>query len=853
MIMKQDASHSPLVRRTPPDSAARAAEQRLRLVIDAAPNAMVMANAEGDITLANAQATRLFGYTQEELLLLKVEDLVPERIRSVHHSFREDFFANPDTRPMGAGRDLYGRRKDGREVPIEIGLNPLRTDEGLFVLASIIDISERKHAEERFRLMVEAAPNAMLIVNPQGIITLVNSQAEKLFGYTRQELLGSLIETLVPEEVRPRHPRLRDSFFAAPKARYMGAGRDLFGVTKSGKKIPVEIGLNPIETPDGMLTLASIIDITERKRVEYLSRQEHSNLLRQSILGSIPFSVIAIDLEGRIITTNPATERMLGYTRDEMVDQNAVELLHLPQEIQRHAAHLSQELGTEVTADHNAIIAKARHGMQDESEWTYLRKNGERIPVQLNITALHDDDGKLTGFLKVAYDISERKRTEAFIMRMAHHDALTGLPNRVLLMDRLEMAIKHAHKNQELVGVLLLDLDHFKRVNDSLGHHAGDQLLIALSKRLEQELREDDTLARLGGDEFVIVLPEIESRESMQLAVDRILQRIAFPVVVDEQELMVTPSIGGAIYPLDGRDAQTLIKNADAAMYSAKAAGRSNAQWFNEEMLRLNREKLQLTSALKPALDSDQFHLVYQPEICLRTGRIIGLEALIRWQHPELGNITPEQFIPLAEESGLILPIGEWVLKTACMEVARLSKEVGQTLEVAVNVSPRQLQQKNWIDQIKNALAISGLPPTRLELEITEGMLIQNPQESADLLREVRRLGVSVVIDDFGTGYSSLSYLTRFPIDKLKIDRGFVRDLTVDVNDAAIVDAIIAMSHSLGLTVLAEGVETEDQLRYLRERNCNEAQGYLFSPAVRADKVAATLTAIAQTVPWVKG
>lgn len=827
-------------------TSAHSAEDRLRLVIDAAPNAMLMADEEGHITLVNIQATKLFGYTSEELLSLKVEDLIPKGIRAEHRHYRHDFFSAPDTRSMGTGRDLYGLCKNGKKIPIEIGLNPLRTDEGLFVLASIIDISERKHAEERFRLMVEAAPNAMLIVNKEGAITLVNSQAEKLFGYSRHELLGKMIETLVPADVRAKHPRLRGNYFNAPSARYMGAGRDLFGVTKSGKKIPVEIGLNPIETVEGTLTLASIIDITERKRVEYLSRQEHTNLLRQSILDSIPFSVIAIDLKGDIIAANPAAARMLGYSRDEMVGKNAATLLHVADEINQHAARLSRELGIEVLPDHDAIIAKARLGMEDESEWTYLRKNGERIPVQLNITALHDDDGELSGYLKVAYDISDRKRTEAFILRMAHHDSLTGLPNRVLLMDRLEMAIKQARKNGELVGVLLLDLDHFKRVNDTLGHHVGDQLLIAMSNRLQRYLRDADTLARLGGDEFVIVLPEVVSQEAMQQAVDRIVSQIAQPIKVGEREMLVTPSVGGAVFPSDGNDAQTLLKNADAAMYSAKAAGRNNAQWFNEDMLRQNKEKLQLTSALKPALESDQFRLVYQPEICLKTGRIIGLETLIRWRHPTLGEIAPDKFISLAEETGLILPIGEWVLTKACSDVVRLNKEHGLNLEVAVNVSPRQLQQAGWIGQIRKALEASGMPGTSLELEITEGMLIQNPKESTDLLHEVRALGVRVVIDDFGTGYSSLSYLTRFPIDKLKIDRTFVRDLTVDTTDAAVVDAVIAMAHSLGLKVVAEGVETVEQLTYLKERNCDEAQGYYFSPAISAEEIPDAIERIAE-------
>ena len=704
----------------------------------------------------------------------------------------------------------------------------------------------RAKAEERFRLMVEAAPNAMIMVNREGKITLVNAQTEKLFGYTREELIGQLVDILVPIKTRPGHPKLRDSFFAAPKARSMGIGRDLYGVTKSGTEVPVEIGLNPIETPEGLFTLASIIDISERKHAEILSRLLHTNILRQSILDSVPFSIIAIDTLGTIIAVNPATERMLGYTGQEMVGKDVVALINIPEEIERHAAEMSQQFGTTVVPDYNVIIAKADLGIPDESEWTYRCKDGSLLPVHRSITSLKDETGKVSGFLKVAYDITERKRTEDFVLHMAQHDALTGLPNRVMLMDRIDMGIKRARRSNSRVGVLMMDLDHFKRVNDTLGHHVGDQLLIAVTQRIQAGLRESDTLARLGGDEFVVVLPDISSREEMQRVIDTIMQHVSTPIPIGEQQLLITPSLGGCLFPDDGLDANTLLKNADTAMYVAKAAGRSNSQWFSEEMLKQTQENLSLTNALKPALDENQFNIHYQPEISLKTGQMIGMEALIRWKHPTRGNISPERFISLAEETGLILPIGDWVLSAACHEAVRLCQQLGVPLQLAVNVSPRQLQQKNWIDQISRALKESGLPATSLELEITEGTLIQNPDECAAMLREIRALGVRVVIDDFGTGYSSLSYLTRFPIDKIKIDRSFVRDLVVDAADAAIIDAVIAMAHSLKIVVIAEGVETPEQLAYLSQRGCDEVQGYYFSPAVLPSEIPALFRSISE-------
>lgn len=836
-----------LAQRTPAQELLGPELPMLQLVIDAAPNPMLMMSEAGAIILVNNQAEKLFGYGRDELLELQVEDLIPERYRAGHAHMLRSFMAAPSTRPMGARRDLYARCKDGSEVPVEIGLHPVQKGDALLVFASIVDISERKHAEQRFRLMVEATPSAMLIVNRQSDITLVNSQVERLFGYGRAELIGANVEMLIAPSFRMAFSSLRnDFFFATPKPSVTGEQRELLGLTKDGGEIPVEIRLTPIETHEGLVSLVSIVDLTERKRAEQLALAEHSHQLRQSILDSIPFSVIAMDLDGRVTTCNPATVNMLGYRREELVGKNAALLLHLPDELERYAVRVSYELNIAVAADHTALIAKARQGNSDENEWTYRRKDGSQIPVQVSIAPLRDRNDNITGYLTVAYDISDRKRAEAAILRMAHHDALTGLPNRVLLMDRLQMAIKQAQKDQQLVCVLLLDLDHFKRINDSLGHHVGDSLLIALSRRLQSHLRDGDTLARLGGDEFMIILPDAKSRESIQSAVDRIVAHVATPVTVGEHELLVTTSVGGALYPIDGLDARTLIQHADSAMYAAKAAGRNNAQWFNEAMLRQSQHKLQLSNSLRAALESEQFHLVYQPKVSLRTGEITGLEALIRWEHPTLGNIPPDQFIPFAEESELIVPIGEWVLRRACGEIMQLQSMLGRPLNIAVNVSPRQLQHGNWIAQIKQALKESGLPGTSLEVEVTEGMLIQNPKDSADLLEDVRGLGVRVVIDDFGTGYSSLSYVTRLPVDKLKIDRAFVRDLTIDTNDAAVVDAIIAMSHSLGLTVIAEGVETQEQLQYLQSRNCDEAQGYYFGPVVTIDEVPKMLEAAAQ-------
>ncbi len=626
-------------------------EQHFRLVIEAAPNAMIMVNGEGVIVLINSQTEKLFGYNRLELLGRSVETLVPERFRGHHGHSREGFFARPDTRAMGAGRDLYGLKKDGSEVPIEIGLNPLHLPDGTFVLASIIDITERKRAEERLRLVVEAAPNAMLMVNRNGCMVLLNSQAEKLFGYSRRELLGRPIEILIPARFRAHHAQHRGSFFARPDTRAMGAGRDLYGLRKDGSEVPIEIGLNPLHTAEGDFVLASVIDITERLNAEKLLRITQADSLRQSILDSLPFSIIATNTDGTILAANPAAERLLGYPKQELVGQPAV-VMHDQAELDQRAGELSQQVGTDIPPNFQVIVASGSRDAADEREWTYLRKDGSRLPVNVAITAMRDDGGRVNGFLKVAYDITQRKHAEAYIRHMAHHDALTALPNRALLLDRLGMAIRHAQRHELQVAVLMMDLDHFKRVNDLLGHPIGDQLLLTISQRLRRCVREVDTVARLGGDEFVLLLTEVRRREDLLPVIDQVMQSVSAPMLIEGHELLVTPSIGACLYPADGADATSLLKYADTAMYQAKAAGRSNFQWFSQAMLQQTKDKLALGSALRRAIESRELSIHYQPEVSLREGRVTGLEALLRWQGLQEGPVPPQRLHPVGPQPG---------------------------------------------------------------------------------------------------------------------------------------------------------------------------------------------------------
>ncbi|GAC1383391.1 MAG: EAL domain-containing protein [Marmoricola sp.] len=807
-------------------------DQRFRLVVEATPNAMVMVDQTGRIVLVNKQTELLFGYSRAELLSMTVEDLLPVGLRERHPDFRAEYGKAPRTRTMGAGRDLYGRRKDGSEVPVEIGLNPLNTEEGSFVLASVIDITERKRAEERLSQMIEAAPNAMVMVNQRGEIVLVNSQTEISFGYTREELLAMRVEQLIPDRFRQGHHGYRSRYFSDPDRREMGAGRELFGRRKDGSEIPIEIGLNPIQISDERLVLASIIDITERLRAQRDETANRIDQLRRSILDSLPFSIIATDPDGTIVTANPAAEKLLGYPSSELVGSPIHRVHGAPDRDQRRG-----NWPPEPTMD------------DDGQESIYQRRDGARVPVNEAFAPIQDENGMTRGFLTVAYDITKRKQAQDEVKHLAHHDVLTDLPNRTLLLEHLAEEMRRADRQGTELAVLLLDLDHFKRINDSLGHHIGDELLLQLASRLAQSVRDDDLVSRLGGDEFVIVLGNLEHDAPLAGRLEELMQQVSSAVHIHGHELTVTPSIGGALYPRDGADAATLLKNADTAMYHAKAVGRSNYQWFSAAMLDETNDKLALSSALRLALGAGELAVVYQPQIALATGEVVGVEALARWFSPQHGAVGPDRFIPIAEDSGLIGQLGEWVLRQACADIPALSKSLGRSLKVAVNVSPRQFARGDFFSTLIRAIEESDLDPHNLELEITEGILMENPSDVIDSLHSIRERGIGIVVDDFGTGFSSLAYLTRFPIDKIKIDRSFINDLLADQADAAIVDTIIVMAHTLGMSVVAEGVETAEQERYLIARRCDEVQGYRYSQGVPVGDLAGAIEFTASLFP----
>ena len=490
-------------------------------------------------------------------------------------------------------------------------------------------------------------------------------------------------------------------------------------------------------------------------------------------------------------------------------------------------------------------------GQAQTCELRLRRANGDVFWAQLCATAAAETTGgPLLGRVTLT-DISERKQAERELEQLAHYDALTGLPNRLLFTDRLQQAVAHAARHKRMVGVALLDLDQFKKVNDSLGHATGDALLRQASERLRAVLRPNDTVARLGGDEFTLVFADMAQVDDATLVLQRIRQSFEAPFRVNNHDLFITASIGVALFPSDDRDIEALLRNADVAMYRAKESGRNTWQFYAADMTVKAQENLAIEHALRGAVERGELALHYQPQLSLATGRIIGVEALARWRHPQLGEIDPDRFIPIAEESGLIVPLGEWALRTACAQAVRWHDAGCAPLRMAVNLSSRQLREENFPETVERILHETRCPAAMLEFELTEGMLLKQTESSVSALDKLNKMGVRFAIDDFGTGYSNLAYLRRFPLGALKIDQSFVRDIATDSDAAAIVRAIITMARELGMPVVAEGVETREQMEFLHTHGCDAVQGYYLSHPQPAEAIVELLKdSIVRGKPW---
>jgi diguanylate cyclase (GGDEF)-like protein/PAS domain S-box-containing protein len=572
----------------------------------------------------------------------------------------------------------------------------------------------------------------------------------------------------------------------------------------------------------------SLRNIIQRKAVEESLYLEKTRA--EITLNSISDAVIGTDMSGNVDYLNVAAENMTGWTREEARGHPIAEVMQIINGTTRESERNPVEL-----------VLQLDRPMDLTAGTVLIRRDGKEAPIEDSAAPIHDLNGQIAGAVIVFHDISVAQAMRVKMTHLAHHDFLTNLPNRVLLNDRITQAISLAKRRGTHLAVLFLDLDNFKRINDSLGHETGDKLLQSVALRLSACVRASDTVSRLGGDEFVVLVTEDKYAEDAALTADKILAALAAPHAVDKHELHVTTSIGISIYPTDGEDTETLIKNADTAMYHAKEKGRDNYQFFTREMNVRAVERQVIESHLRHALERQEFVLHYQPKVNLATGAIAGAEALLRWMHPDWGVVLPERFVPIAEDCGLIVPIGRWVLREACAQARRWEDAGLKPASIAVNVSALEFSREDFVEGVRAILSETGLEPRCLQLEITESVLMRDAGSSTAILQQLKDMGVQLAVDDFGTGYSSLSYLHLFPIDVLKIDGSFVQDIGSINGNGSIVSAVIAMGASLKQRVIAEGVEKPGQLAFLKAQRCEEGQGYFFSRPLVAEEFAALL------------
>jgi diguanylate cyclase (GGDEF)-like protein/PAS domain S-box-containing protein len=667
--------------------------------------------------------------------------------------------------------------------------------------------------------LIEAVPQPIFFKDAEGHYLGVNAAWEKFFGIPRKQFIGKSVFELYPDDqaLAMRHHARDQELFGRPGSQSYEAAI----AAADGNVHHTIYNKATFNKPDGSVAglIGTITDVSGLKEAEAALRKSEERFRDLTELSSDWYWEQDADFRFTEISSNV---RKVGLDADENIGKTRWDMERV-----------------RMTEEERQAQKKLMEAHQPFHNFVYQRTdaNGNLHTISTSGRPIFDEEGRFTGYRGTGTDITEQKKIEDQIRHMAQHDALTGLPNRILLHDRIGQAIAQARRDGRVAAILVIDLDRFKNVNDSLGHQVGDGLLRTVAERLVACVRGTDTVARMGGDEFVVVLAELRQAEDAGQVAQKMLAALPQPINIDGHELRVTTSIGICAYPHDGEDAETLMRNADAAMYHAKESGRNNFQFFTRQMNIAANQRLLLEKDLRLALEREEFTLCYQPQLDLKTGGIVGFEALIRWPHAQRGMVAPMEFIPLAEETGLIVPIGEWVLRRACMQ-ARSWQTLGYPrLQVSVNCSAQQFRLEGLVDMVARTLRETGLPASSLELELTESIIVEHTEHVMARFKALDEMGVKLSIDDFGTGYSSLGYLKRFPIHELKIDRSFVRDVGTDPDDAAIVSAIIVMAHGLGLQVVAEGVETAEQLAFLKKVGCDWAQGYYFSRPLPAEEI----------------
>lgn len=801
------------------EEALRASEERWKFALEGSGDGVWDYNFQTHEVVSSKRYKEMYGLTEHE-----DEDVVSRWENRVHPDDKPRLMAElraylEGNAPSAFSAEYRMRCSDGSwKWILDRAVLVSRTEDGkpLRMIGTHTDITERKQLQmQQLMMVLDCSSEAALLVKKDGVIRFANDAAKRLFGYNSEdELLGNSVEALVPAHVRVGHGALRAEYMHNPRPRPMGGNKQLFAARKDGSEFPVEISLSPIEIDNQAFVIAGVVDITERKRVE------REMQLAAMVYRAIGEAIMVADADNRIVAVNPSFTLLTGYTEQEAVGQTT-KLLKSGRHTKDFYWRMWQSL--------------ERTGHWQGEIWN-RRKSGEYYLEWLVINTVYDDNGVVLRRVAMFSDVTDQKRAEQTIWQQANFDPLTGLPNRRMFHDRLEQEIKKAHRSGLSLALLFLDLDHFKEINDTLGHGMGDLLLKEVAKRISSCARESDTVARLGGDEFTAILSEVDDFGSIARIAQDILRILADPMQLDDETIYISVSIGITLYPEDATTVEELVKNADQAMYAAKRHGRNCYSYFTSVMQETAQARMRLIGDLRNALIGNQFQVYYQPIVELATGAVHKAEALIRWHHPARGLISPVEFIPVAEETGMIVDIGDWVFQEAMRQAAQWRTLHDPVFQISINKSPVQFLREDdtkavWADYLKEL----GLPGQSIVIEITEGLLLDTSVTVTDKLLAFRDAGVQVALDDFGTGYSSLSYLKKFDIDYIKIDKSFICNLAPGSSDMALSEAIIVMAHKLGLKVIAEGVETAEQRDLLIAADCDYAQGYLFSRPMPAE------------------
>lgn len=811
------------------EQALRKSEGQLRALSEAAFEAIFIS--ENGICLGqNRAAEKMFGYPLEEAIgKPAIEWVGPEYRELVRQRM-----ASGTTEPY----EIVALRKDGSTFPAEVRGRDMLYQDRMVRFTALQDITERrnvelslKHTNTLLHAVIDQAPFAIMLAegtNQDWNVTLVNQEIQRITGvsdeqqqkirYVQGELINTESRTWQMEEPDGRVLDVRETpLVRAMVEEHATRSKEVIFRRADGSETYVLANASPIYGDDGrqIAAIFTSADITEHKQTEETIRTL-SQAMEQS-----PVSIVITDLDGRIEYVNRGFERTSGYTAVEAQGQ--------------HTSILSSgKTKPEVYTD---LWNTIQSGQSWQGEFQNRRKDGSLFWEYAHISPIFDGQGRIRHYLGVKEDVTLRKVQEEKILHQAHYDSLTGLPNRFLALDRLSQIVRTAQRENHLSAVLFLDLDDFKKVNDTLGHEVGDQVIEEAAHRVRESIRENDTVGRLGGDEFIVLLAHLHERVDAQRVAEKILSAFRTVFKLGDREILLTASIGIAIYPDDGDTSKILLRNADTAMYHSKSLGRNAFNFYTDSMNQDVSRRVELEEQLYTALQNDEFYLLFQPIVNIHSQVIVGVEALLRWKNAKLGEVPPVEFIEVAERTGRIVEIGDYVLRKAIQQAAYWRDEKGQTFRVAVNVSPVQLKDRAFLVRLENILTEYGLPGDFLEIEVTENVLLSDRIDSVEILNGLRNMGVALSMDDFGTGYSSLSYLRHYHFDTLKIDRSFVRDITTDLDDRELVVATISMARSLGLKVIAEGVETVQQLAILQAEECDFAQGYYFSKPISASSL----------------